>query len=360
MSDMERIRNIGIIAHIDAGKTTTTEGILFFSGLSHRYGKIDDGTTVMDFLPEERERGITIAAAAATIPWGENLIHLIDTPGHIDFTAEVERSLRVIDGAVVIFSGVEGVEAQSEKVWRQADSYQVPKIAFINKLDRVGASFPRVLGEINDKFNDCALPLMAPIGIEGDFESMVDLLTMELVTFSGDANEVVERNPIPDEYAEEMEEHREAMIERLADECEVIAEAYLEGEEITVDMLKSKIRELTLARRIVPLFVGSGKMSIGIQPLVDGVIDFLPSPEDCQDIPAEDTKKGGAVVLHPDAKAPFAGLIFKVSASKTADLFYLRTYQGTLKPNDTLLNPRTGEKVRRSRSSRSTRRARNP
>jgi elongation factor G len=346
MSDMERIRNIGIIAHIDAGKTTTTEGILYFSGLSHRYGKIDDGTTVMDFLPEERERGITIAAAAASIPWGEHMIHLIDTPGHIDFTAEVERSLRVIDGAVVIFSGVEGVEAQSEKVWHQADRYHVPKIAFINKLDRVGASFPRVLGEINAKFGNCALPVMAPIGIEGAFESMVDLVNMELVTFAGETNETVNRSPIPEEYAEEMEERREAMIERLADECEAIAEAYLEGEEIGVDLLKSRIRELTIERKLVPVFVGSGKKSIGIQPLVDGVVDYLPSPEDCQDIPAEDVKKGGGTVLHPDGKAPFAGLIFKVSASKTADLFYVRTYQGTLTPNATLLNPRTGEKVR--------------
>jgi elongation factor G len=346
MSDMQRIRNIGIIAHIDAGKTTTTEGILYFSGLTHRYGKIDDGTTVMDFLPEERERGITIMAAAATIPWGDHLVHLIDTPGHIDFTAEVERSLRVIDGAVVIFSAVEGVEAQSEKVWHQADKYHVPKIAFINKLDRVGASFPRVLGEIKEKFGDCALPVMAPIGIEGEFESMVDLLTMELVTFSGETNEVVNRDPIPAEYVAEMEEKREALIERLADECEEIAMAYLEGEEIALSTLKAKIRELTLARKVVPVFVGSGKKSIGVQPLVDGVVDYLPSPEDCQNIPAEDVKKGGALVLHPDEKAPFAGLIFKVSASKTADLFYVRTYQGTLKPNDTLLNPRTGEKVR--------------
>ena len=346
MSDMSRIRNIGIIAHIDAGKTTTTEGILYFSGLTHRYGKIDDGTTVMDFLPEERERGITIAAAAATIPWGEHLIHLIDTPGHIDFTAEVERSLRVIDGAVVIFSGVEGVEAQSEKVWRQADTYSVPKIAFINKLDRVGASFPRVLAEINEKFGGCALPLMEPIGIEGEFCSMVDLVTMETVTFAGESNEVVERSPIPAEMAAAMGERREAMLERLADESDEIAHAYLEGEEIPPATLRKAIRELTIARKLTPVLVGSGKKSIGIQPLVDAVVDYLPSPADCADIPAEDTRKGAPIVLHPDEDAPFVGLIFKVSASKTADLFYLRTYQGVLKPNLTLLNSRTGEKVR--------------
>jgi len=346
MSDMERIRNIGIIAHIDAGKTTTTEGILYFSGLTHRYGKIDDGTTVMDFLPEERERGITIMAAAASIPWGEHLVHLIDTPGHIDFTAEVERSLRVIDGAVVIFSGVEGVEAQSEKVWRQADKYHVPKIAFINKLDRVGASFPRVLDEINEKFGNCALPIMAPIGIEDGFTSMVDLVTMERITFAGETNEVVVREPIPADLADEMDAQREAMVERLADESEEIAEAYLEGKEITVAMVKGAIRRKVLARKLVPVLVGSGKRSLGIQPLVDAVVDYLPSPLDCQDIPAEDARKGGAIVLHPEASSPFAGLIFKVSASKTADLFYVRTYQGTLTANDTLLNPRTGEKVR--------------
>jgi elongation factor G len=346
MSDMERIRNIGIIAHIDAGKTTVSEGILFFSGLTHRYGKIDDGTTVMDFLPEERERGITIVAAAATIPWKDHLIHLIDTPGHIDFTAEVERSLRVIDGAVVIFSGVEGVEAQSEKVWRQADKYHVPKIAFVNKLDRVGASFPRVVEEINDKFGNRALPVMAPVGIEDAFRSIVDLVTMEHITFAGETNEEVLRGPVPEDLAEEMQTLREEMLERLADESDEIAEAYLAGEGVPVDLIKRVIREMTLARKLVPILLGSGKRSIGIQPLVDAVGDYLPSPMDCQNIPAEDARKGGAIVLHPEAKEPFAGLIFKVSASKTADLFYVRTYQGTLTANDTLLNPRTGEKVR--------------
>ena len=186
MPSLDKVRNISIIAHIDAGKTSTTEGFLFFSGLTHRYGTIDTGTTVMDFLPQERDRGITIAAAAATIPWGEYSYHLIDTPGHIDFTAEVERSLRVIDGAVVIFSAVEGVEAQSEKVWRQADGYSLPKIAFVNKMDRIGASFERTVAEINEKFGNCALPMQAPLGLENDFCGMIDLLSKKQIHFSGE------------------------------------------------------------------------------------------------------------------------------------------------------------------------------
>jgi len=276
MHGIESIRNIGIIAHIDAGKTTTTEGLLYYSGLTHRYGSIDDGNTVMDFLPEERARGITIMAAAATLPWHEHTIHLIDTPGLIDFTAEVERSLRVIDGAVVIFSGVEGVEAQSEKVWRQADRYAVPKVAFVNKLDRVGASFDRVLSEINGTFGDCGVALQAPVGIEDGFCSVLDLITEELITFGGDNNRDVMRGPVPDELADRADMLREQMIERLADESDDIAVTYLEGEPITVELLRREVRRLTIARQIVPVLLGSGKKHIGIQPLGDAVIQFLP------------------------------------------------------------------------------------
>lgn len=346
MQDLEYIRNIGVIAHIDAGKTSTTEAFLFLSGLTHRVGSIDQGTTVMDFLPEERARGITIRAAAATLPWDEHLIHLIDTPGHIDFTAEVERSLRVIDGAVVIFSAVEGVEAQSEKVWRQADKYGVPKLAFINKLDRVGASFPRVLGEVNERFGDCALALHEPLGIEDEFEELIDLVRMELVRFSGEHNEVVERLPVPEQHAAVAEAGREALIERLADESDAFAEVYLEGEEITVALLEETIRELTLSGAIVPVLAGTAKKTIGIQPLMSAVVSFLPSPADVGAISAHRVKGNKEAAVEADDTAPFSGLIFKVVASASADLFYLRTYSGTLKANATVCNARTGAKVR--------------
>jgi elongation factor G len=346
MDSIQHIRNISIIAHIDAGKTSTTEGFLYYSGLSHRYGSIDDGTTVMDFLPEERERGITIAASAATIPWKDALIHLIDTPGHIDFTAEVERSLRVIDGAVVIFSAVEGVEAQSEKVWRQADAYGVPKIAFINKMDRVGASFERTVEQINSVFNRCALPLQLPLGVENSFTGMLDVLTREQIRFSGERNAEIIREPLSPDQEELCQRAYNVVVERLADVSEVIAELFLAEEDIPLAVLQQEIRLQTWARKIVPVFVGSAKRNLGIQPLIDAVVDYLPSPLDVPTYQAFDLKSGDPVEVKTDAAAPFAGLIFKVNASVTADLFYMRIYAGILKVNATLVNTRTGEKVR--------------
>ena len=346
MDSIQHIRNISIIAHIDAGKTSTTEGFLYYSGLSHRYGSIDDGTTVMDFLPEERERGITIAAAAATIPWKNAMIHLIDTPGHIDFTAEVERSLRVIDGAVVIFSAVEGVEAQSEKVWRQADAYGVPKIAFINKMDRIGASFERTIAQIDSVFNRCALPLQLPLGVENSFVGMIDVLTREQIHFSGERNAEVIREPLGPDQEELCQRAYSTVVERLADVSEVIAELFLAEEDIPLDILRQEIRRQTWARKIVPVFVGSAKRNMGIQPLADAVLDYLPSPLDVPFYPAFDVKSADPVEVRTDAAAPFAGLIFKVNASVTADLFYMRIYAGKLKVNATLVNSRTGDKVR--------------
>lgn len=346
MESIKHIRNISIIAHIDAGKTSTTEGFLYYSGLSHRFGSIDDGTTVMDFLPEERERGITIAASAATIPWNGAMIHLIDTPGHIDFTAEVERSLRVIDGAVVIFSAVEGVEAQSEKVWRQADAYGVPKIAFINKMDRIGASFERTVEQINSVFNHCVLPLQLPLGVENGFTGMIDVLTREQLCFSGERNAEVSRKPLDPDQEELCEHAYDAVVERLADLSEVIAEHFLAEEDIPLAVMQQEIRRLTWARKVVPVFVGSAKLNLGIQPLVDAIVDYLPSPLDVPAYSAFDLKSGDPVEVKTDKGAPFAGLIFKVNASATADLFYIRIYAGALKANATLVNTRTGEKVR--------------
>ena len=346
MSELSNIRNLGIIAHIDAGKTSTTEGLLFFSGLTHRYGNIDEGTTVMDFLPDERARGITIMAAAAVIPWGSYEYHLIDTPGHIDFTAEVERSLRAIDGAVVIFSAVEGVEAQSEKVWHQADGYGVPKIAFVNKMDRIGASYSRTCQEIDEKFGGVALPMQFPDGEESDFHGMVDLLTMEYLLFTGDRHEVVQRIPVPEELRKDAEAAREALLEKLSDHSDEVANLFLEGAEIPLELLHGEIRRLTLSRELVPVFLGSAKREIGVQPLADAIGLYLPSPVDVKEYPAVDRRTGKETAVHADPKEPFAGFIFKINASNTADLFFLRIYSGTLHGNDQLVNARTGEKVR--------------
>ena len=346
MSELSNIRNLGIIAHIDAGKTSTTEGLLFFSGLTHRYGNIDEGTTVMDFLPDERARGITIMAAAAVIPWGSYEYHLIDTPGHIDFTAEVERSLRAIDGAVVIFSAVEGVEAQSEKVWHQADGYGVPKIAFVNKMDRIGASYSRTCQEIDEKFGGVALPMQFPDGEESDFHGMVDLLAMEYIQFTGDRHEVVQRIPVPEELRKDAEAAREALLEKLSDHSDEIANLFLEGAEIPLELLHGEIRRLTLSRKLVPVFLGSAKREIGVQPLADAIGLYLPSPVDVKEYPAVDRRTGKETAVHADPKEPFAGFIFKINASNTADLFFLRIYSGTLHGNDQLVNARTGEKVR--------------
>ncbi len=341
--NLDLIRNIGIIAHIDAGKTSTSENMLFFAGQIHRVGSIDEGTTVLDFLDEERSRGITIIAAAATFSWNGAMIHLIDTPGHIDFTAEVERSMRVIDGAVVIFSGVEGVEAQSEKVWRQAERYGVAKIAFINKLDRVGASFERVFAEINDTFGNCAVAFQMPAGIETHFAGLVDLLGEEYLTFVGDNHETVERHPIPAELADQAAVWRERLIERLCDHDDDLAGKYLEGETLSIVDLKAVARRLVRDRVVVPVFAGSAKNRMGVQPLLDAVVDYLPSPADCPPVKATRVKDGSEAVVAADPDGPFAGLIFKVTASATADLLFLRTYSGTLRAGAKLLNARTRE-----------------
>ncbi|MBR0458099.1 MAG: elongation factor G [Victivallales bacterium] len=346
MPALDKIRNISIIAHIDAGKTSTTEGILYYSGLTHRIGSIDDGTTVMDFLPEERARGITIMASAATIPWRDYHFHLIDTPGHIDFTAEVERSLRVIDGAVVIFSAVEGVEAQSEKVWRQADGYGVPKIAFVNKMDRVGASFERTVGQIDEKFGKCALPLQLPLGAEDTFEGMLDVLTKEQIHFTGERNSEILREPLTAEQETVWQEAYDRLISIISDDSDEVAELYLSEEPIPLELLKREIRRLTLARKVVPVFVGSAKKDMGVQPLCDGIIDYLPSPLDCAARQAFLVKTGETTEVAPSPNGDFTGFIFKVNASKTADLFFLRVYSGRLKTNATVTNSRTGEKVR--------------
>lgn len=348
--DLKSIRNIGIIAHIDAGKTTLTERFLFYSGKTHRIGDIDSGSTVMDYLDEERSRGITIVSAAASFKWStpENqvMIHLIDTPGHIDFTAEVERSIRVCDGSVVIFSGVEGVEAQSEKVWRQSNSYNVAKIAFINKLDRLGASFERTVNDIKEKFSSIKItPFQIPAGIESDLKGIIDLFNMKYLRFGGDeCSEVLVEN-IPEELLEESKIARDQFLSDIAELSEDIAELYLEEKKIPEDLLKSEIRRLVIENKLCPIFAGSAKKNIGVQPLLDAVIDYLPSPADRQIYPAFKAKSHEKTEVNIN-DSHFCGLVFKLIASGSADLLYLRSYSGRLKINGTLVNARNGRKVK--------------
>ncbi|MDD5598397.1 MAG: GTP-binding protein, partial [Victivallaceae bacterium] len=348
--NLESIRNIGIIAHIDAGKTTLTERFLFYSGKTHRIGDIDSGNTVMDYLDEERSRGITIVSAAATFHWKspghDGMIHLIDTPGHIDFTAEVERSIRVCDGAVVVFSGVEGVEAQSEKVWRQSDSYQVSKIAFINKLDRLGASFERTVKDIREKFPSIrTTPFQIPVGLESGFEGIIDLLRMKYLRFAGEEGSQVIIEKIPQELAGESAAARDEFLSDIAELSEPVAELYLEEADIPPELLKSEVRRLVIENKLCPIFAGSAKKNIGVQPLLDAVIDYLPSPADRPAYPAFSAKKNEKT--HVNIHDPqFCGLVFKLVASGSADLLYMRTYSGRLRANDTLVNARDGRKVR--------------
>jgi elongation factor G len=344
VKDLDHIRNIGIIAHIDAGKTTLTERFLYYSGKTHRIGDIDAGNTVMDYLDEERARGITIVAAAASFPWKNNLYHLIDTPGHIDFTAEVERSLRVISGSVVVFSAVEGVEAQSEKVWRQSRKYNISKIAFINKMDRMGASFERIYKDIKTKFPEIKVaPFQIPVGEESTFSAIIDLVEMKMLKFEGDDREIVNTYDIPDNLLKSTMQYRDEMLSTVAELSDTIAELYLDEKKIPKELLKKETRILVIKNKLCPVFTGSARKNIGIQPLMDAISDYLPNPFDrpiCNAMATESEKK--IDIGNPS----FCGLVFKIIASETADLLYLRTYSGNLKTDSVVFNPRTNEKIK--------------
>ena len=339
---LQNVRNIGIIAHIDAGKTTVTEKMLFLSGAKHRSGKVDSGTTTTDDDEEEQNRGITIYSACVTFDWKDVHINLLDTPGHVDFTAEVERSLRVLDGAVVVFSAREGVEAQSETVWRQADRYGVPRMAFINKLDREGADFERVFEEIKARLGANPVAIQMPVGqgpshVNNPFRGVVDLIKMRYVTYADEGREQKEA-PIPEEVLDEAEFAREQMLETLYNYSDEMAELAFEEKPIPNDLIRQVIREATLARDIQPLVCGSALHGMGVQGVLDGVKHFLPSPLDRPPVvgtaPTKDpTKPGKAVSRKPDPKEPFCGLVFKILPAKTGDLYWVRVYSGTLKGN---------------------------
>jgi elongation factor G len=341
---LDKFRNIGIMAHIDAGKTTATERILFYTGVSHKIGEVHEGTATMDWMEQEQERGITITSAATTCFWTRNgvehRINIIDTPGHVDFTMEVERSLRVLDGAVAVFDGVAGVEPQSETVWRQADKYGVPRICFVNKLDRAGASFERSFQSILDRLGANAVAMQIPIGLEEHFKGVVDLVTMKALVWSDEAKGAnYETLEIPADLVDLAKEQREKLVEAVSAIDDDLMLKYLEGEEISEDEIRVALRKGTLAMKIVPVFTGSAFKNKGVQTLLDAVVDYLPSPLDVAAIEGTNPKTGATETREPDPKAPFAGLVFKLMADKhLGQLAFVRIYSGTVNSGSYVYN----------------------
>lgn len=344
---IEKTRDIGIIAHIDAGKTTVTERILFYTGISHKIGEVHDGQAVMDWMVQEKERGITITSAATTCRWREYWINIIDTPGHIDFTVEVQRSLRVLDGAVVVFDGVAGVEPQSETVWRQADRFNVPRICFINKLDRMGADFKKSFQSILDKLSPNALALQIPIGKESKFEGIIDLLKMKAIYFEGDFGQNIIEKEIPDNLKEEAEKAREKLMEKIAAEDEVLLEKFLAKKEISEQELKKVLRKATLEYKLIPVFCGSALKNKGVQLLLDAICDYLPSPQDLPPVKGTDPKTGEPIERKMNDSEPFSALVFKIAADPyVGTLNYFRIYSGHLTRGSYAWNSVSGEKER--------------
>ena len=346
---LDRTRNIGIMAHIDAGKTTTTERILYYTGKTHKIGEVHEGAAVMDWMQQEQERGITITSAATTVFWRDTQVNIIDTPGHVDFTVEVERSLRVLDGAIALFCSVGGVEPQSETVWRQADKYGIPRIAYINKMDRIGADFFRGLQMLVDRLGANPVALQLPIGAESEFRGIIDLVEMNAIVYLDELGTTFETQAIPDELRERAEEYRLKLIEAVADHDDHLLETYLEGREITVEHLRQVIRQATLDISITPVLCGSSFKNKGVQPLMDAIVEYLPSPLDVP--PIEGIKPNGETAHRkPDDTAPFAAIAFKVATDPyVGRLTYLRVYSGTLKAGSYVLNSTKGKRERISR-----------
>ena len=336
---LERYRNIGIIAHIDAGKTTTTERILYYTGRTYRIGSVDDGTTVTDWMEQERERGITIVSAAVTAFWKDYQINLIDTPGHIDFTAEVQRSLRVLDGGIVVFDAVQGVEPQSETVWRQADRYRVPRICFANKMDRVGASFEHTIKSIEERLGAHPIAMQVPIGVEDSFIGVVDLLTEQAILFEDELGSTPEYTDIPEDLVDLVKEKRAEMVERIAELDDELTLKYLEGEELSIEEMKAALRQGVLNNEVSPVFCGSSLKNKGVQPLLDAVVDYLPSPLDMPDVIGKHSKTGEEVTRSPRDDEPMSALVFKIVTDPyVGRLAYIRIYSGGVKKGSTYLN----------------------
>lgn len=346
---LEKIRNIGIMAHIDAGKTTTTERILYYTGKIHKIGETHDGGAQMDWMEQEKERGITITSAATTAFWKGHRLNIIDTPGHVDFTVEVERSLRVLDGAVALFDAKSGVEPQSETVWRQADKYSVPRIAHINKMDVTGANFFRSVDTIRDKLNANPVPIQIPVGAEDDFVGIIDLVTMEAEIYEDDMGTVIDEEPIPENLVDMAKEYRENLLEKVSEFDDELMEKYLEGEEIPVDLLKRAIRKGTLAVAMVPVTCGTSYKNKGVQPLLDAIVDYLPSPLDVPAIKGVD-ENGNEVVKHSSDDEPFAALAFKIVTDQfVGKLAYFRVYSGSIKAGSYVYNSTSKKRERLGR-----------
>ena len=346
--ELKRTRNIGLMAHIDAGKTTTTERILFYTGVSHRIGDVDAGNTVMDWMEQEKERGITITSAATSSSWKGHRINIIDTPGHVDFTVEVERSLRVLDGAIAVFDSVQGVEPQSETVWRQADRYRVPRIAFMNKMDRTGADFFASVDTMTEKLGAVPVPLQIPIGSEDGFRGSVDLIEMKGIYFDGESLGVdFEVADVPVDLLELSTRYREQMIEAVAEFDDEVLEKYLNGETLTVDEIMRAIRAGTLALKVTPVLCGASFRNKGVQPLLDAVLAYLPSPHDVPPVTAQEVNSENEVMRYPSTNEPFAALAFKIMTDPYAgSLTYFRVYSGTVRAGDLILNATQGKKER--------------
>ena len=354
LTDLNKVRNIGIMAHIDAGKTTTTERILFYTGVNHKLGETHDGASTTDWMEQEKERGITITSAAVSAYWNGNQINIIDTPGHVDFTVEVERSLRVLDGAVAVFDGKEGVEPQSETVWRQADKYDVPRICFVNKMDKMGADFYFTVDTIINRLGATPLVMQLPIGSESEFIGVVDLMSMKAFVWEGDAKGDVslgaayETKEIPEDLKEKAEEYRARLVEQVAESSDELMEKYLEGEEITVDELKAGIRKMTVTSAAYPVFCGSAFKNRGVQPMLDAVIDYLPSPLDVPAMVGLDPKNEEIEIIRkPSEDEPFSALAFKIATHPFfGQLTFVRVYSGHLDSGAAVLNSTKGKKER--------------
>ena len=345
--NLAKVRNIGIAAHIDAGKTTTTERILFYTGRTHRIGDVDAGSATMDWMIQEKERGITITSAVTTARWRDHIINVIDTPGHVDFTVEVERSLRVLDGMVAVFCAVGGVQPQSETVWRQADRYKVPRIAYVNKMDRTGANFLNVVEKMVERFGANAVPCQLPIGTEGDFIGMVDLITMKARIYKDELGQKFEDTDIPADMLEQAKEYREKMVSEAAEGEEELTEKFLMGEELTEEEIRRGLRSRCIKNEVVPVFCGSSFKNKGVQFLLDAIVDYLPSPLEIPEIHAHDAATDEEVIRKGLVEEPLAALVFKIATDPfVGKLAFVRVYSGVLSVGSAVLNSIKGKRER--------------
>ena len=344
---LERTRNIGIMAHIDAGKTTTTERILFYTGKTHKIGETHEGAATMDWMEQEQERGITITSAATTCYWKNTRINIIDTPGHVDFTVEVERSLRVLDGSVTVLCAKGGVEPQSETVWRQADKYGVPRMAYVNKMDIMGANFYRVVDMMKDRLKANAVPIQLPIGAEAEFKGIIDLMNMEADVYYDDLGKDMRVEPIPADMLDKAQEYHDAMVESICETDEELFEKYCNGDEISVDELKKALRAATIANKIVPVVCGTSYKNKGVQKLLDAVIDYMPAPTDIPAITGVDADSGEEIERHASDEEPFSALAFKIMTDPyVGKLCFFRVYSGTVDAGTTVYNSTKGKRER--------------